>query len=56
MKSNISYDFNVFKFISPKDDYRSFQNSNTRISGNFIFGCYSFSESSQILHIYAEHH
>ena len=53
MKSNTSYDFDASKFISPKDDYGSFQNSNTRISGNFIFGCYSFSESSQILHMYA---
>ena len=56
MKSNTSYDFDVSKFISPKDDYGSFQNIKMiTISGNYILGCcYSFSESSQILHMYAD--
>ena len=52
MKSETSYDFDVSKFISPKDDYGIFENTNIIIEGSFVLGCCEFSESSQILQMY----
>jgi hypothetical protein len=56
MKYNSTYNFNVSKFISPKDNYGIFEEEGLILGGGTYgtFDIYDYSESSQILRVYAD--
>ena len=55
-KYNSTYNFNVSKFISPKDNYGIFEEEGLILGGGTYgaFDIYGYSESSQILRVYAD--